>query len=102
MRPTTYEIHLDGTLSAEDLAELAGMMSCVDGGSTVLRGLIPDQPTLVGLLARVEGLGCSVRELRVVAPQAGDAPVTSGGPGDRDRPGPARNAAPGGGTKVPT
>jgi hypothetical protein len=102
VRPTTYEIRLDGTLSAEDLAELAGMMSCVDGGSTVLRGLILDQPTLVGLLARVEGLGCTVRELRVVVPHVGDAPVTGGGPGDSDRPGPASDAAPGGGTKVPT
>ena len=68
MRPARYEIHVDGVMPADDLDELVGMTATDDGSCTVLRCLIPDQPTLVGVLARVEASGCTVRELRLVGP----------------------------------
>src|SRR5690349_7943738 len=49
MRPARYEIHVDGVLPADELNELVGMTATDDGSSTVLRCVIPDQPTLVGV-----------------------------------------------------
>ncbi len=68
MRPAVYEIHFDGTLSPEDLAEFVGMTATDDGSRTVLRGVIRDQPALVGVVARVEARGCTVRVVRALAP----------------------------------
>lgn len=68
MRPATYEIRIDGTLPADELAEFVGMSASYDAGDTVLRGVIADQAALAGLVARVETLGCAVRELRALPP----------------------------------
>ena len=86
MRPARYEIHVDGVLPADELNELVGMTATDDGSSTVLRCVIPDQPTLVGVLARVEASGCTVRELRLVGPPDPVQPDSAGPPGQRDRP----------------
>lgn len=74
MRPAIYEIRIDGALPAEELDEFVDMTVCVAGGLTVLRGVIRDQPALVGLVARIEALGCTVRELRLLA--AGHDPTS--------------------------
>ena len=75
MRPATYEIEIDGIIPAEELGEFVGMTVQYDARGTVLRGVIRDQPALVGLVARVESLGCAVRQLRLV-------PRAFGGPPD--------------------
>lgn len=85
MRPARYEIHVDGVMPPDDLDELVGMTATDDGSSTVLRCVIPDQPTLVGVLARVEASGCTVRELRLVGPPDPVAPDERGQPGQRGR-----------------
>ena len=85
MRPARYEIHVDGVMPADDLDELVGMTATDDGSSTVLRGVIPDQPTLVGVLARVEASGCTVRELRLVGPPDHVGPGQRGQQGQRVR-----------------
>jgi hypothetical protein len=72
MRPATYEIRIDGTLPAEELGEFVGMRASYETGRTVLRGVIPDQAALAGLVARVEALGCAVRELRVLSGAHGE------------------------------
>ena len=106
MRPARYEIHVDGVMPADDLDELVGMTATDDGSSTVLRCLIPDQPTLVGVLARVEASGCTVRELRLVGPPdpVGAGPARSAGSAWSARPSrswwrPTVTAAPGGGRR---
>ncbi len=71
MRPSTYEIHVLGRLPAEELAEFVGLTATYDGPGTVLRGVVVDQAALVGIVARVEALGCSVTELELVDPQPG-------------------------------
>lgn len=70
MRPAVYEIRFDGTLPVEELDELVGLTATDDGRRTVLRGVIRDQPALVGVVARVEARGCTVREVRVLGPAA--------------------------------
>jgi hypothetical protein len=86
MRPARYEIHVDGVMPADDLEELVGMTATDDGSSTVLRCVIPDQPTLVGVLARVEASGCTVRELRLVGPPDPVGPDQRGQRGRRGHP----------------
>jgi hypothetical protein len=66
MLPQTYVIHVDGELPAHELEELVGMAGTVGDGVTVLRGEIRDQSALLGLVARVEEAGCSVRDLQVL------------------------------------
>ena len=92
MRPARYEIHVDGVMPADDLDELVGMTATDDGSSTVLRCVIPDQPTLVGVLARVEASGCTVRELRLVGPPDPVVPDQRARRGHRSRGG--RGGAP--------
>jgi hypothetical protein len=99
MRPARYEIHVDGVMSADDLDELVGMTATDDGSSTVLRCVIPDQPTLVGVLARVEASGCTVRELRLVGPHDPVGPDLRRQPGQRGRRGPRGRGGRGGGPR---
>lgn len=61
MRPTHYEITVDGILPSEELDEFVGMTARYRGGATVLDGVIRDQAALVGTVARIEALGGRVR-----------------------------------------
>lgn len=73
MHPATYRILMDGTLPDEGLLELVGMRLVTrTTRSTVLEGVLPDQSALLGMLVRVEDLGCQVRHMYVVrsAPRA--------------------------------
>jgi hypothetical protein len=61
MRPTRYEITVDGILPLEELEEFVGMTARYDHGTTVLDGVVRDQAALVGTVARIEALGGRVR-----------------------------------------
>jgi hypothetical protein len=78
MRATTYEVRIDGALTRHALEELAGMRLVGQGPrESRLRGVIPDQAALLGLVVHVEEVGCVVRDL-----------VASYGPGAAPRRGP--------------
>ncbi len=66
MQPAIYEIDVDGVLPAAEWSEFVGMEIAVTASQTTLRGVVRDQPALVGVVARIESLGCSVRECRVL------------------------------------
>ena len=65
-RPARYEIRVDGVLDDRWADWFGGLQVSSDGTQTVIAGLLPDQPALHGLLARVRDLGLcliSVRQL---------------------------------------
>jgi hypothetical protein len=65
-RAARYEIRVDGILDDRWADWFGGLQVSSDGTQTVIAGLLPDQPALHGLLARVRDLGLcliSVRQL---------------------------------------
>jgi hypothetical protein len=70
-RPARYEIRVDGVLDDRSADWLGGLQVSRDGTQTVIAGLLPDQPALHGLLARVRDLGLSLISVRRL--DAGDA-----------------------------
>jgi hypothetical protein len=65
-RPARYEIRVDGILDDRWADWFGGLQVSSDGTQTVIAGLLPDQPALHGLRARVRDLGLcliSVRQL---------------------------------------
>ncbi len=79
MRPTHYEITVDGILPREELDEFVGMSARYGEGTTVLDGVVRDQAALIGTVARIEALGGRVRRYLVRQPECrGEAPVGEG------------------------
>jgi hypothetical protein len=61
-----YEIRVEGLLDRHWEAWFGGLQFKSDGAQTVISGLLPDQPALHGLLAKIRDLGLcliSVRQL---------------------------------------
>lgn len=88
MRPTRYEIVVEGTLRLEDLGEFVGMTAHYERGTTVLDGVVRDQAVLVGTVARIEALGGRVRRYlpRPDCDSDGEKGGNGAGRPGRDRP----------------
>ncbi len=72
-RPARYEIRVDGVLDDRWADWFGGLQVSSDGTQTVIAGLLPDQPALHGLLARVRDLGlCLISVRQMDAGDAGD------------------------------
>jgi hypothetical protein len=65
-----YAVRVRGRPSDVERAALVGLEIAVDPVRTVLRGRLPDQAALLGVLARTRLLGLEVVEVRRL-PQAG-------------------------------
>ena len=63
-QPTRYEIRVDGVLDDRWADWFGGLQVRLDGTHTVIAGLLPDQPALHGLLAKVRDLGLTLISLR--------------------------------------
>jgi hypothetical protein len=61
-----YAIRIRGRLGATALSAFPSMMSELEGGDTVLTGLLEDQSALFGVVAQIEVLGLELLELRHV------------------------------------
>jgi hypothetical protein len=69
MEPTIYRITLKGRVG-EGLAELFEPLRIeTSPGETVLTGPIVDQAELQGILARIQGLGLELLEVRRLSPE---------------------------------
>jgi hypothetical protein len=55
--PARYEIRVEGVLGEEWSAWFGGLLVAGEGGTTVISGVITDQPALHGLLNRLRDLG---------------------------------------------
>jgi hypothetical protein len=65
--PGMYAIRIRGRLGATALSAFPSMVSELQGGETVLTGLIEDRSALFGVLAQIEALGLDLLELRQIA-----------------------------------
>jgi len=63
-RPARYEIRVDGVLDDRWADWFGGLQVSSDGTQTVIAGLLPDQPALHGLLAKVRDLGLTLISVR--------------------------------------
>lgn len=70
MHPATYQILVEGMVPDDEVRELVGLRIVEHrAGATVLEGTLADQPALLGTVARLEDLGCPVRDLHVIDPE---------------------------------
>jgi hypothetical protein len=69
--PARYEIRVDSVLDDQWADWFGGLQLGNDGTQTVIIGMLPDQPALHGLLARIRDLGLCLISLRRLDP--GDA-----------------------------
>jgi hypothetical protein len=64
--PGMYRIRIRGRLGATALSAFPAMVSEVQGGETVLTGLLEDRSALFGVLAQIEALDLELLELRQI------------------------------------
>jgi len=69
-RPGRYEIRVEGVLDDRWADWFGGFQVSSDGTQTVIFGLLPDQPALHGLLARIRDLGLCLISVRQLDPDA--------------------------------
>ena len=62
--PCLYAIRIKGRLGATALSAFPTMVSEVEGGDTVLTGLLEDRSAVFGVVAQIEALGLELLELR--------------------------------------
>jgi hypothetical protein len=77
-----YMIRINGRLGATALSAFPSMASKLNGGETVLTGVIEDRSALYGVVGQIEALGLELVELRQIS--AGPTPRQSGGGGSRE------------------
>ena len=64
MHSRHYEITVRGRLSAALVAAFEGLNATPAAANTVIRGDIPDQAALFGVLERIESLGLELLDVR--------------------------------------
>jgi len=66
MPTAAYEFHIRGRIPPDQLEEFENHLRCVtvEPALTVLRGRIPDQAALHGVVIRVHSLGLELLEIR--------------------------------------
>jgi hypothetical protein len=62
--PALYRIRIRGRLGATALSAFPSMVSELEGGETVLTGLLEDRSALFGVLAQIEALDLELLELQ--------------------------------------
>jgi hypothetical protein len=73
VQPTSFEVHVRGSVPPDVLEEFEGMTAVRVPVETVLTGVLPDQSALYGVLYRLQALGLELVEVRrVPEPAAAD------------------------------
>jgi hypothetical protein len=67
--PDLYSIRINGRLGDTALSAFPAMVHQLDGGETVLTGLLTDRSALFGVLAEIEALGLELIEIRRIRPE---------------------------------
>jgi hypothetical protein len=68
-RGARYQIRVRGRLGETIRSAFPALRARVDGGDTVLTGVLADQPALYGVLAEAEALGLELIEVRRLPPE---------------------------------
>jgi hypothetical protein len=68
---TMYEISVRGVLGPTMLGAFPSLHGSVRDGDTVLRGRLPDQAALHGILGQIESLGLELLTVRRAPPHLG-------------------------------
>lgn len=63
MTPFMVRIRAQGELAPADRRELAGFAATVENGELLLRGAVPDQAALLGVLTRLHRAGVRIRDM---------------------------------------
>jgi hypothetical protein len=88
--PLDYEIRVSGPVPESLLVETEGLKIVSEPVQTVLRGPVPDQAALHGIINRLQRLGLELIEVRRVGPHGtdadGDGCPSSGGRTPSDTP----------------
>lgn len=63
MSAITFEIHVEGVLDADSVADLGEVSMTTMAATTVLTGSVADQAALLGVLSRLRAHGLVVTEL---------------------------------------
>jgi hypothetical protein len=71
----SYEIRIKGKVGEPLLESFGDLDASIRPAETVLRGQIPDQAALHGLLDRIQSLGLELIELRQVQEPSGSSGV---------------------------
>lgn len=66
MAALEYEIRVAGPVPADVVEELEHVRVITESVETVLRGPLPDQAALIGLINRLQGWGIELRGVRQV------------------------------------
>jgi hypothetical protein len=69
VRYDLYCIRINGRLGETALSAFPAMVHHVEGGETVLTGLLEDRSAMFGVLGQVEALGLELIELRQIRPR---------------------------------
>ena len=64
-----YQLRVRGRLGETIRSAFPALQARVDGGDTVLTGVLADQAALYGVLAEVEALGLELIEVRRLPPE---------------------------------
>jgi hypothetical protein len=68
-RPTVYRIRVRGQLGPQWSAWFEGLeVAVASDGETTLTGVLPDQPALHGVLARIRDLGLELASVEALEP----------------------------------
>jgi hypothetical protein len=67
-RGTRYQIRVRGRLGETIRSAFPALRARMDGGDTVLTGVLADQAALYGVLAEAEALGLELIEVRRLPP----------------------------------
>jgi hypothetical protein len=67
-RPDLFCIRIHGQLGDTALSAFPAMVHQVDGGETVLTGLLADRSAVFGVVAQIEALNLELIELRLIRP----------------------------------
>jgi hypothetical protein len=68
--PGLYTIRIKGRLGATGLSAFPTMVSQLQGGATVLTGLLEDRSAVFGVIAQIEALGLELLEVRRIQPRS--------------------------------
>ena len=74
MTARSYELRVHGQISPDELIEFENVTAIEQPAGTVLRGTVPDQAALQGILQRLHGLGLELTEVRRIGDCAADLP----------------------------